>query len=154
MQNKNLAKLLIQKKLTLAVAESCTGGLISKLLTDIPGSSEYFKLGLVVYSNTAKSKFLKIPLSLIKIKGAVSKEVALLLAKNVRNIAKTDLGLGITGIAGPGGGTKDKPVGLVFIAISSTKKTIVKKFNFKGNRHQIRQKSASETLSLISKLIT
>lgn len=153
MNKKSLSKKLKQKKFTIAVAESCTGGLISKLLTDISGSSKYFILGIAAYSFEAKKKLLRIPASILKSKGAVSKEVAKLMAKNVRNIAKSDIGLGITGIAGPTGGTKSKPLGLVYIAVASNNKTITKKFILKGTRSQVRQKSAAKALGLINRII-
>jgi len=146
-------KLLIKKKKNIAVAESCTGGLLSNLLTQIPGSSKYFILGIVAYSNQAKENILKIPRNIIAQKGAVSNNVAGLLAKSVRLIAKTDFGIGVTGIAGPGGGSKEKPVGTVFIAVDSKNKTICKKFNFSGTRLSIRRKSALKALELLKGLI-
>ena len=141
--------LLIKKRKTLATAESCTGGLLSKLLTDLPGSSKYFLLGLVTYGINAKEYVLKIPGKLIKTKGAVSKEVALQMARKVRNAAKADFGIGITGIAGPSGGTVQKPVGTVFIAVSSRDKKICQGFNFTGNRTIIRKKAALKALELL-----
>jgi len=146
-------KLLIKKKKNIAVAESCTGGLLCNLLTQIPGSSEYFILGIVAYSNKAKEDILKIPRDIIAEKGAVSKEVAEILAKSVRLTAKVDCAIGITGIAGPGGGSKEKPVGTVFIAIDAKNKKICKKFNFSGSRITIRKKSAIKALELLSLLI-
>jgi len=146
-------KLLIKKKITIAVAESCTGGLLSNLLTKIPGSSKYFILGVVAYSNKAKRKILKIPAKIIDKKGAVSSDTAKLLAKSVRLAAEADLGIGITGIAGPGGGSKEKPVGTVFIAVDSKNKKICKKFNFTGKRATIRKKSALKALELLRELM-
>ena len=122
----NLLNSILKKKaLTLSIAESCTGGLLSKMLTDKSGSSAYFCLGLVTYSNSAKAKILKIDKGLLRTKGAVSKEVALEMAKSVRQLAKTELGLSISGIAGPSGATKTKPLGLVYIALSTKKKSEV-----------------------------
>jgi PncC family amidohydrolase len=144
-------KSLLKSGKTIAVAESCTGGLLSTLLTELSGSSKYFCLGVVTYSNLAKSKILGVPGRVIAKNGAVSAPVARLMAEKVRNLAKTDLGIGITGIAGPIGGTLKKPVGTVFIAISDKNRTIYKKFNFKGNRNSIRKKSALEALKLIIK---
>ena len=141
--------LLMKMRKTVAVAESCTGGLLSKLLTDIGGSSEYFLLGVVAYSNKAKEAVLKIPHHLIAKKGAVSEEVAKRMAKSVRKLAKADFGIGITGMAGPGGGTLYKPVGTVFIAIHSKDKKICKKFNFTGNRITVRNKAALKALELL-----
>jgi nicotinamide-nucleotide amidase len=143
-------KLLIKNKKTISVAESCTGGLVSLLLTQISGSSSYFILGLVTYSNEAKNRILKIPLSLIAIKGAVSNEVAKKMAQSARKIAETDLGLGITGIAGPTGATPGKPVGTVFIAVSSSRITLCKKFIFTGNRGQIRKQAALKALEMLN----
>ena len=145
--------LLIQMRKTLAIAESCTGGLTSSLLTQISGSSKYFILGVVVYSNEAKKIILKVPSSLIKEKGAVSKEVASMMAQQIKKIAKTDFGIGITGIAGPTAGTLKKPVGTVFIAIDSKNKRLCKKFLFKGNRFSIRKKAALKSLELLRKTL-
>lgn len=144
-------KILIKNKKTIAVAESCTGGLLSTLLTQISGSSQYFIVGVVAYSNRAKKNILKISPQLIAKKGAVSQEVARDLAQSVRKIAKTDFGIGITGIAGPTGATPDKPVGTVFIAIDSKFRKICKKFNFSGSRITIRKKAALKALGLLKK---
>lgn len=146
-------KSLAKNQKTISVAESCTGGMLSSLLTQSPGSSRYFKLGIVAYSNQAKENILKIPSNIIDKKGAVSKEVAGLLAKSVRLLAKTDFGIGVTGIAGPGGGSKAKPVGTVFIAASSKNKEICRKFHFSGSRTTIRKKSALKALQLLNKII-
>src|SRR3990167_3696143 len=114
---KKIAQLLTAQKKTLSVAESCSGGLLCQRLTNIPGSSCFLKLGLVVYSNDAKIKFLKIFPQTLKKHGAVSQIVARQMAENVRKIFQTDFGIAITGIAGPGGGSVAKPVGLTFIAL-------------------------------------
>ncbi|MBI4707022.1 MAG: CinA family protein [Candidatus Omnitrophica bacterium] len=148
-----LHKLLIKENKTIAIAESCTGGLLSSLLTRLPGSSKYFILGIVTYSNTAKEKFLKIPKSILLKNGAVSEKVAKLMAKNVRQAAKTDFGIGITGIAGPTGGSTQKPVGTVFIALTKDKKVICKKLVFKGNRNTVRKQAALKSLALLKDLI-
>lgn len=141
----------IQGAKTLAIAESCTGGLIGDRLTDIAGASAFFLLGIIAYDNAAKNKILGIPLVLIKKHGAVSKPVASAMAQGVRKILKTDYGLGVTGIAGPGGGTKNKPVGLVFIAVSTKQKTLVKKFLFKGTRFAIKNEAAQTALKMLAK---
>ena len=146
-------KLLLGSGKTLAVAESCTGGLLSSYLTQFPGSSQYYLFGAVTYSNKAKQDILKIPRSLILNKGAVSENVASAMAKGVRKIARADFGIGITGIAGPTGGTLLKPIGTVFIALSRKNKTICKKFHFTGNRTTIREKSALKVLELLKKLL-
>jgi len=111
--------LLKQRRLKLSVAESCTGGLIGARITNIPGSSEYFERGVVTYSNAAKTEMLGVPAALMDRRGAVSREVAEAMAQGIREAARTDLGLSVTGIAGPGGGTKEKPVGLVYVSLSS-----------------------------------
>ncbi len=123
------------------------------MLTELSGSSKYFTLGVVTYSNKAKEKILGIPSSVLANKGAVSEDVAKLMAQKVRRLAKTDFGIGITGIAGPSGGTTRKPIGTVFIAIATKNKTICKKFSFKGNRSNIRNQSAFETLKLLEILL-
>jgi len=146
-------KLLLKNKQTLAVAESCTGGMLSDILTQSSGSSGYFILGLVAYSNSAKKTILGVPSSVIDQKGAVSREVALKMAGNIKKISKTDFGIGITGIAGPTGGTLQKPIGMVFIAVASKNKAICERFHFKGNRSAIRKKSALKALELLMKLL-
>ncbi len=146
---KQIHELLTKKHATLAVAESCTGGLTSYLLTKIPGSSKYFILGIVTYSNKAKQNLLKVPESTITKNGAVSAEVALLMAANIRKKAKTDFGIGITGIAGPSGATCQKPIGTVFIAVSSANITKEKRFCFKGNRDYIRKHAALKSLEML-----
>lgn len=151
---KQVHNLLIKNKKSISVAESCTGGLLSNLLTQISDSSKYFILGIVTYSNKSKENILKIPANIIAKKGAVSETVAKLLAKSVRLIAKTDFGIGITGIAGPSGGSKEKPVGTVFIAIDTKNKKICKKFKFSGSRATIRRKSALKALELLNRLIS
>ena len=150
---KKLHRLLIISARTVATAESCTGGLLSKLLTDIPGSSGYFILGLVTYSNKAKEKLLSIPRALIARKGAVSKEVALAMASAVRRKAGSDFGIGITGIAGPGGKTETRKVGTVFICIDGKNRNICRKFIFMGNRHKVRKSAALEAIKLLNKLL-
>jgi nicotinamide-nucleotide amidase len=136
---------------TLGIAESCTGGLIGNRLTDIPGASVYFWLGIVAYDNAAKTKILGVPPALIKKHGAVSSPVAKVMAQGVRKILNTSYGLSVTGIAGPGGATRDKPVGLVFIAVSTASTTTVKKFLFKGNRLAIKNKACQTALKMLAK---
>jgi nicotinamide-nucleotide amidase len=155
--------LLIKKHKTVAVAESCTGGLASSLLTEISGSSKYFTLGIVAYSNRSKQKLLGIPPGLIAKHGAVSKEVACLMAQNIRRLGNTDFGIGITGIAGPAGcaeahtgasfsagcGSLHKPVGTVFIAVEDRTKGVCLQFRFKGTRSAIRRRSALKALKIL-----
>ena len=144
---------LIKKALTIAVAESSSGGLLAKTLTDISGSSNYFILGIVAYNNSAKKSILKIPAKVISLKGAVSEEVARRMAQGVRKIAKSDIGIGITGIAGPTGGTAAKPAGTVFIAIDTKTKSLSRKFCFRGSRSSVRKKSVTKALELLKKFV-
>jgi nicotinamide-nucleotide amidase len=146
-------QLLIKKNATIAVAESCTGGMLSGLLTSMSGSSQYFALGVAAYRNKAKETILKIPHNLIANNGAVSYAVASLMAGQIRKIAKTDFGIGITGIAGPTGAVPGKPVGTVFIAVESKNKRICKKFRFRGNRAIIRKRAALKSLELLMRLM-
>ncbi|MBN1474246.1 MAG: competence/damage-inducible protein A [Syntrophaceae bacterium] len=131
-----VAGMLMEKKLTLAVAESCTGGLIASRLTDVPGSSEFLERGLVTYSNKAKMELLGVPAAVLGKHGAVSEETARLMAEGVRKIAATDLGLSSTGIAGPTGGSKEKPVGTVYLALADGKKTHCRHFAFRWDRRR------------------
>jgi len=142
---------LLKTKKTLAIAESCTGGLLSNRITDVAGSSNYFKLGLIAYSNESKNKLLNIPMEIIKKYGSVSKQVASLMAKNIRILTGTDYGIGISGIAGPGGATKEKPVGLVYIALATKDKTICKDLHFVGTRNLIKYKSTQAALNMLRK---
>jgi PncC family amidohydrolase len=146
---RQIHNLLIKSRKTISVAESCTGGILSCLLTQLPGSSKYFVLGTVTYSNKAKETILNIPGYIIARNGAVSEKTARQMAKSVRKIAKTDFAISITGIAGPSGGIFQKPVGTVFVAIDSSAKLICKKFHFSGNRDAIRKKSALSALKLL-----
>ena len=139
---------LSKKKKTLSVAESCTGGLIGNRITNISGSSKYFKLGVVAYSNKAKTDLLGISPQKIKKHGAVSKEVAILMAQNIKKSSGASIALGVTGIAGPKGGTKIKPVGLVHIALVTDNKKIAKKFKFTGNREEIKHLTATQAIAL------
>ncbi|MEJ2200161.1 MAG: CinA family nicotinamide mononucleotide deamidase-related protein [Desulfuromonadaceae bacterium] len=129
---------LIQAGKTLALAESCTGGLIAQLLTDLPGASAFFERGGVTYANRAKCDWLQVPVSLLEEQGAVSEACALAMARGIRQVAGTDLGLAVTGIAGPTGGTPDKPVGTVFIALTTAATERVQRFHFSGDRRKVR----------------
>lgn len=124
-----VGKLFLEKKLTVSVAESCTGGLVSSRLTDVSGSSAYIKLNLVTYSNEAKVRMLGVSEEILKTYGAVSEQTAAAMAEGARKVSETDIGMGITGIAGPTGASSTKPVGLVYIGISSGEKTEVHKIN-------------------------
>ena len=144
-----IGKLLLKKKKTLSIAESCTGGLLADRITDIPGSTKYFQIGVVAYSNESKNKVLNIPIETIKEHGAVSRQVASLMAKNVRLLGRSDIGIGISGIAGPTGGTKKKPVGLVYISLSTKDKTLCKEFRFLGQRNIIKFKATQAALNML-----
>lgn len=151
-----VGKRLIEAKQTVATAESCTGGLIAKRLTDIPGSSAYLKQGFVTYANEAKISLLGVSEDDIHEQGAVSETVALQMAANCRERSGTDYAIGVTGIAGPGGGTKEKPVGLVFVALASPDgETKVKEFRFGDNlsRKQIRDRTAKAALNWLRRKI-
>ena len=134
---------------TLAVAESCTGGLIAQRLTNVPGSSGYFIEGVVTYSNESKTRLLGVDKKLIRDHGAVSKEVARDMARGVRHRAKTDFGLAVTGIAGPGGGTEEKPVGLVYIALADAAHTEHKRFKLPGDRELVRWRASQAALDML-----
>lgn len=148
-----VAELLWRDELTVSVAESCSGGLLSHRLTNIPGSSRYFKCGLVSYSNEAKESVLGIPMSLINDKGAVSPEVAERMSQSVRYIGKSDIGIGITGIAGPTGGRPNKPVGTVYIGMSWEDGTYVEKNLFTGPREVIKYRASQQALDLLRRLL-
>ena len=147
---KKIVKLLIKKKNRISFAESCTGGLLSSVITSISGSSKVFTLGLVTYSNSSKINVLKVPKKIITKHGAVSYETCLSMVKNLNRISKTNISVSITGIAGPKGGTKQKPVGLVFIGIKKGNKTFVKKYLFKNKKRSLIQKATvNKALNLI-----
>ena len=148
--SQKLVKLLSAKRLKISFVESCTGGLLSSFITSISGSSKVFTIGLVTYSNHAKIKILKVPKKIIMKYGAVSYETCLSMVKNLNKISKTNISVSITGIAGPKGGTKQKPVGLVFIGIKKGNKTLVKKYLFKNKRrNSIQESSVNKALNLI-----
>ena len=140
---------LKKHRVTIATAESCTGGLLAHTLTNVSGSSEYFDCGVISYSNIAKIQLLGVPEQLLKEHGAVSKEVAIAMAEAIRKRAQVNYGLATTGIAGPSGGTKDKPVGLVYIALSTKTTVVVKQFLFSGNRLANKESSCTAALELI-----
>ncbi len=146
---KQIGKILLERSLTLGLAESCTGGLVAGRITDVSGSSAYFMAGLVTYSNKAKTKFLSVPDRIIARHGAVSDIVAGRMAKGVRTAAQVDIGVSITGIAGPTGGSPGKPVGIVFIALATKKEIFVRKFLFSGTRRQVRRRSSNEALTML-----
>lgn len=137
------------KGFTLTTAESCTGGLIAALLTEIPGSSDVFERGFVTYSNASKNELLGVPRDLLETHGAVSYEVAEAMARGAVKKANVDIGVSVTGIAGPGGATPGKPVGLVFIGIASRKNVTVERHYFYGSRRDVREQSVTLALKLL-----
>ena len=148
--SEKVVKFLRKKRLNISFAESCTGGLLSSSITSISGSSKVFKLGLITYSNKSKIDILKVPKKIINKYGAVSYETCLSMVKNLNKISKTNISVSITGIAGPKGGSKKKPVGLVYIGLKKRNKTIIKRFLFKNkNRNSIQITTVNKALNLI-----
>ncbi len=151
--SEKVVKLLIKKNLKISFAESCTGGLLSSSITSISGSSKVFTLGLITYSNQAKINILKVPKKIILKHGAVSYETCFSMVKNLNKISKTNISISITGVAGPKGGTKQKPVGLVFIGVKKANKIVVKKFLFRSKkRNSIQKSTVNKSLNLILRL--
>ena len=149
-----IVKLLTNKGLTLSFAESCTGGLLSSSITSISGSSKVFNMGLVTYSNNAKVKLLKVPKKTINKYGAVSYETCLSMVKNLSKISKSNISISITGVAGPTGGTKEKPIGLVYIGLKKGRKTIIKKNFFNSKKRILIQKATvNQALKLILNIL-
>ena len=148
--SQKIVRILRKKRLKISFAESCTGGMLSSSITSISGSSKVFNLGLVTYSNQSKINTLKVSKKTIMKHGAVSYETCLSMVKNLNKISKTNISLSITGVAGPKGGTKQKPVGLVFIGIKKGNKTLVKKYLFKNKkRSSIQKATVNKALNLI-----
>tara|TARA_Y100000768_G_scaffold122308_1_gene90439 strand:- start:1632 stop:2099 length:468 start_codon:yes stop_codon:yes gene_type:complete len=149
-----LHKKFIKKKISISVAESCTGGLLSSKLTRLSGSSEYFQMGLVTYSNKAKIKILRVNKKIIDKYGSVSPECCRSMVQNLSKLSKSKINVSITGIAGPRGGTKEKPVGLVYIGLKKGRKIVIKKNLFKNKRRiLIQRKTAEEALEMIKNFI-
>ena len=147
---KSLIKILIKKKLKISFAESCTGGLLASSITSISGASKVFNLGLVTYSNQSKIKILKVNRNIIKKYGAVSHECCYAMVKNLSKISKANINISITGIAGPKGGTKQKPVGLVYIGVKKGNKISINKFLFKTKKRSLIQKATvKKALNLV-----
>jgi len=150
MIEEEIGRLLREKGWSIAIAESCSGGLISHRLTNVAGASNYFERAIVAYSNKAKTEVLGVSSEIIQRHGAVSEETALAMAEGVRNGSKVDIGLAVTGIAGPSGGTEEKPVGTVFIALSSSEGDMIcKRFSFRGNRLEIKDQSSQKALEIL-----
>ena len=151
---KKLHNKLIQKRITISVAESCTGGLLSRYLTSLPRASNYFQNGLITYSNKSKIKLLKVNKKIIEKYGAVSQQCCEKMVKNLSKITNSKINISITGIAGPGGGSKLKPVGLVYIGVKKSKKIIISKNIFKQKKRKLIQiATVKKTLELINSII-
>jgi len=149
-----IISLLKKKRAKIAFAESCTGGMLSSAITSVKGSSKVFTMGLITYSNLAKTVILKVPKKTIQMHGAVSLQCCLSMVNNLSKISKSKICVSITGIAGPGGGTKKKPVGLVYIGLKNGKKIIINKYQFKNKgRSSIQKATVKKSLNLILKLI-
>ena len=152
--SQKIVGLLVKKRLKISFAESCTGGLLSSTITSISGSSKVFTIGFVTYSNQSKISVLKVPKKTLKKHGAVSYETCLSMVKNLNKISKTNISVSITGIAGPNGGTKKKPVGLVFIGIKKDNKTLIRKCLFENKkRNSIQRKAVSKALNLVLRFV-
>ena len=152
--NKKIISLIKRKRLKLAIVESCTGGMLSSAITSVSGSSKVFTMGLVTYSNQAKTSILKVPKKIIKQYGAVSVRCCLAMVNNLSKISKSKVCVSITGIAGPKGGSKQKPVGLVYIGVKIGKKVTINKCNFKNNgRTFIQKQTVKKALNLLAAFI-
>tara|TARA_B100001123_G_C14992413_1_gene900125 strand:+ start:261 stop:734 length:474 start_codon:yes stop_codon:yes gene_type:complete len=152
--SKKVIKKLIRKKTKVSVAESCTGGMISSAITSVSGSSKVFSLGLVAYSNVSKINILKVPKKIIKKYGAVSEQVCKYMTINISKISKSNMSIATTGIAGPGGGTKNKPIGLVYIGIKKANKISINKCLFKNKgRLYIQKKTVNKCLKLVLRML-
>lgn len=145
---------LKKHQVTVATAESCTGGLLAHTLTNVSGSSAYFDRGVITYSNTAKIEVLGVPENLLKKHGAVSSEVAVAMAQGIQQRASVDYGLATTGIAGPTGGTKEKPVGLIYIAIATTDSVVFKRLRFSGDRLSNKENACTAVFELLLELLS
>ena len=151
---KSLIRILTKKKLKISFVESCTGGLLASSITSISGASKIFNLGLITYSNQAKINILKVNKNIIKKYGAVSHECCSAMVKNLSKISKANINVSITGIAGPKGGTKQKPVGLVYIGVKKGNKILIKKYLFKSKkRSSIQKATVKKALDLIIRII-
>jgi len=150
----NVVRMFRSSDLTLSLAESCTGGMIAKLLTDFPGASDFLERSGVTYANTAKQDWLGVPIEILEQDGAVSENCAMAMARGIRQNAATDIGLAVTGIAGPSGGSEEKPVGTVFLALSAPGQENVKGYRFAGDRQQVRLMSACMALEWLRRYLS
>ena len=155
MNENKIIKFLITNQISISVAESCTGGMLASYITSMAGSSKIFNMGLITYSNKAKSKILRVPKKILNKFGAVSKECCIKMLQNLKKISKSDICISTTGIAGPSGGSLIKPVGTVYIGLYVKKRIVIKKYNFSSKllRKSIQKKTCMEALKLIKKYI-
>ncbi|MBP1733952.1 MAG: competence/damage-inducible protein CinA [Deltaproteobacteria bacterium] len=144
-----IGRILRERRMKISVAESCTGGLIANRITNIQGASDYFDLGFVTYSNDSKELYLFVPEEVIAEKGAVSSEVAQAMAEGLREATEADVALSVTGVAGPGGGTPEKPVGTVYVGLALKNESFVRKFLFSGDRLSIKEQTSEEALRMV-----
>lgn len=151
--SEEIGRVLCTARLTIACAESCTGGLLTSTLTDSSGSSAYVMGSVVSYSNDVKARILRVSEHTLSTHGAVSEETAREMAEGVRHLIRTDIGVGITGIAGPGGGSREKPVGLVYIAVSDKKQTVAEKNIFSGTRAENKRSAVKKALAMIQEVV-
>ncbi len=149
-----VGSILRERRMRLATAESCTGGLVGHMITNVPGSSDYYERGVIAYSNAAKQELLGVPAQTLELHGAVSEETALAMAEGLRRASKADLAVGITGIAGPSGGSDEKPVGLVYVALATPKGAVCTRNQFPGGREEIKCSSAERALQMILDFLT
>jgi nicotinamide-nucleotide amidase len=149
-----VGKALLKKELTVGLGESCTGGLVGHLITQVAGSSDYFRGGIIAYSNQAKMRLLGVASETLEHHGAVSEETAIEMARGARAALKADLGISVTGVAGPGGGTPEKPVGLTWIGFSSTEDEFAERFVWEGTREENKSASAQAALTVLLGQIT
>ncbi len=149
-----VAERLLKHRQKVCTAESCTGGLIAKTFTDLAGSSDWFERGFVTYSNAAKKEMLAVPVSLIDDYGAVSEAVATAMASGALRHSKADYSIAVTGVAGPGGGSDDKPVGTVWIAVASAEQMVARRYQFDGDRQAVRTATMQSALELLLDLVS
>ena len=150
MTNEQIITKLIEKNISIATAESCTGGSLGKIITSVPGASGIYGYGFITYANEAKEKILGVPHEILETVGAVSPETALFMAEGARRVGGSDIGISTTGIAGPGGGTPEKPVGLVYIAIADKNGSEYRKLNLSGDRDEVRRKTCEEAFKIVT----
>ena len=149
MRNDEIISKLIENNITISTAESCTGGSLGKIITSVPGASSIYGYGFITYANEAKEKILGVSHETLEKHGAVSSETALEMAKGAREVSGSDIAVSVTGIAGPGGGTAEKPVGLVYIAIADKNGEQYRKLNLSGNRDEVRAKTCEKVFELV-----